>query len=344
MWEFEIINDWEVGLKRAEKNYKSACNRHVFAHPALLKAWIDTYIPLRKLEPVIIIGKSQNENFFSLPLVLWKRNWKNAFEKLLIPVGYSDLDYHDPLFKNPISKKDKNLFWTELTDFLRKNISFDRVVIDGITDSIISDSKAWKKGEICPLLDLKDIKDEESLMKFFKSSLRGDIRRQMRRLTEELGEIKLIEYNSFGDVPQETINKFLNNHRKRWPNAYKAPHFHENLLKLGIDEGTVHFSVLKTGQTEVAWHLGFQDDGRYYYYMPAGNQNYLKFSPVKVHLFLLVKRAIERNFKIFDHLRGEENYKQGWSNDSKYVNSLQMKNKKTSSAIKSSILNLKNKI
>ena len=68
---------------------------HVFFHPALCMAWLETYRPIRKLEPLFCIGDS-NHNHFFLPLVLWRKNWKNAFQKVIVPVGYSDFDYHEP--------------------------------------------------------------------------------------------------------------------------------------------------------------------------------------------------------------------------------------------------------
>lgn len=234
-----------------------------------------------------------------------------------------------------------NSFWISP----KTNVTFDKIVFDGITDALALTTEAcWKKGEICPNLDILKLPEEEALMKFFKISLRGDLRRQIRRLTEELGELALIEYTSFDEIPPETFETFMHHQRLRWPNAYKAPYFHENLLKSGLKAECVHFSVLMAGNTEVAWHLGFEWNGRYYYYMPAGNQKYLKFSPVKVHLFYLVKRAIDRNLEVFDHLRGEENYKQGWSDGHQYVNTLTIIADNPISKIKNRLVNLKNKI
>ncbi len=158
-------------------------------------------------------------------------------------------------------------------------------------------------------------------MKFFKTSLRGDLRRQMRRL-EEIGPLKFKEYNSWEEIPAETFHRFMHQHSLRWPNAYKAPHFHENLLREGLKTGVTHFSTLSVGDAEIAWHLGFKYRGRYYYYMPAGNQDYFKYSPTKVHLFFLMLRSVEHGYEVFDHLRGEENYKSGWSNGHIYVNVL----------------------
>lgn len=321
MWSFEIISDWNQGLNLCGEFYNSAPESHVFAHPALLDAWRKTYLPIRNLKPYFVTGVDDCGHRMIMPLTLWHKNWKNALVKALVPVGHSDFDYHNPIFTEPITEVNKECFWSEFSNFISTNISYDYFSIEGITDQLSLEGKKWKKDEICPALNLIDINSEADLFSFFKTSLRGDIRRQIRRL-EEIGSLGMKEYSNWEDIPHETFEAFMYNHSLRWPRAYKAPHFHENLLREGLQIGVVHFSVLMAGDTEVAWHLGFEDKGRFYYYMPAGNQEYLKSSPVKVHLFLLVRRAVEKGYKLYDHLRGEENYKSGWSNESQYVNTI----------------------
>lgn len=335
-WNFEILNEIP------EDFINNASVKNVFFQPPLLKAWLDTYIPLRNLKPIYLQASSDsNEVFF--PLVLWKRNWKNAFLHSIIPIGFSDYDYHNPIFKNQPSTDELDSFWNEIIDFLKLNFRFDNITFDGITDSFISKDFSWSQNDICPSLDLRDIKTEDDLMKFFSTSLRGDIRRQIRRLNE-IGYLSLVHYNTWEEIPENTFIEFLHQHSLKWPNAYKAPKFHENLLKEGLKSGLVDFSVMKVGEKEIAWHLGFRFKGRYYYYMPAGHSNYLKFSPVKIHLFNLVKEAIENGYEVFDHLRGEENYKSGWSNEYQYVNSLRIETKIFTSEIKHKMLKIRNLI
>ena len=343
MWRFRIIRSFDEGIDLCQQIFESAEKKYVFLNPILLNSWYDTYTPLRRLEPIFIEGELTDGNRMVFPLVVWHRNWKHAFVRALIPIGYSDYDYHNPIFLHQPDLNGLNAYWEELIAFIKKNVRYDVISIDGITDKMLSKSDSWQHNEICPQLDLSDIPDEVVLLKFFKTSLRGDLRRQMRRLSE-IGELTLQEHHNFEDIPESTFNEFMRQHSLRWPKAYKAPHFHENLLKGGLNSGCVHFSVLKAGTHEVAWHLGFEDENRYYYYMPAGNQKYLKHSPTKVHLFCLVCRAIERGIPFFDHLRGEENYKDGWSNGSQYVNSLSIKSEKLSSRLKLFLANTLQKI
>ena len=42
------------------------------------------------------------------------KNWKQVFMKSIVSVGYSDYDYHDPLFSKMISDDEKEAFWVDL--------------------------------------------------------------------------------------------------------------------------------------------------------------------------------------------------------------------------------------
>lgn len=332
MWNFEVIDNIP----------ESAQSEHVFFHPSLIRAWLKTYVPLRKLTPIYIKAVYDKTTAY-MPLVIWTRNWKHAFLRSLVAIGYSDFDYHDPIIIGDSPDKSTiSIFWAELIEFIKSNFEFDTFSFEGITDGMAI-GNGWEHGEMCPQLNMSDIYDESSLMKFFKTSLRGDLRRQMRRL-EEIGPLSFKEYNSWEEIPEETFNSFLLQHSLRWPKAYKAPHFHENLIREGLKAGVVHFSTLSVGDTEIAWHLGFSYLGRYYYYMPAGNQDFLKYSPTKVHLFFLIRRAVEQGYDIFDHLRGEENYKSGWSNGYISVNTLNGATSGIRTAIADNILKIKNLI
>ncbi len=341
-WSFTILSDYARivapdHLKRWQAHVDDAESTHVFFHPLLVTSWMETYLPIRNLTPIFVWAQGPRGIVAMLPLVLWKRNWKNAFERLIVPMGFSDFDYHDPIFSREPDSAERSCFWKELTDTLAANYRFDRITLDGMAHE---SGEAWEPGEMCPYLKLDNLDSGESLLAFLKTSLRGDIRRQIRRINE-IGEMKLVSYTDAEMLRAETFGRFMHAHSQRWPNAYKAPQFHANMIKAGLAAGVVDFTALMAGETELAWHLGFSYKGRYYYYMPAGNPEFLKYSPVKIHLFKLIERAILNGIEIYDHLRGEENYKDGWSDGHQTVHAQSIISGSASTAAKRKLLKLR---
>lgn len=307
-FQFEWITDWEIILSpdfqlRWLSYYEQAVDSHVFFHPALCKAWIETYMPLRDISPLFCIA-TQADSIIFFPLVLWKQNWKNAYRRLLVPVGYSDFDYHDPLIINQTKKCIKEFYATLLPEL--NKVNYDKLIINGIT-SPGNETNWTKENEICPFCDLSLYAQKDDFLKSLKTSLRGDIKRQIKRL-EESGVLSLHKADT------AMLPDFLNYHSSRWPGAYKAPLFHHKLLVEGLKVAVVDFTVLKIDDIAISWHLGFSTTDRYYYYLPAINPDYASYSPGKIHLLYLMYNSIDRKQSVFDHLRGDENYKTGWTN------------------------------
>lgn len=344
MWKFYVIKTWdsvwsEEHLSEWSNLLSKSPTSHVFFHPMVAQIWVDTYMPLRKLTPIFVWGESQDGNKAFLPLVLWKRDWKGAFLRSIIPVGYSDYDYHDPLFLIAPREEVLTSFWNELLRTLEA-YNADEILLSGFRDRCVLSDGIWTQGEICPSLDLTNITSEEELLSFLGSNLRGDIRRRMRRLGE-MGELHFVEYASFKDIPDGLFEQFMEAHRQKWPHAYKAPHFHEHLVaSCGIDS-PIHFSVMMLNNQPISWHLGFDFQQGYYYYMPAVNLEYQKLSPGKIHIYHLMLRAIEKGYTLYDHLRGDETYKSGWSDGCQYVNDRIVHSGSVPSRIKHGLIKLK---
>ena len=316
---FEWITEWETIWSEPFQTQwlewmEHSENAHIFFHPAMAKAWVDTYMPLRDIRPLFCIA-TQGENSIFLPLVLWKKNWKNAFEKAIVPIGYSDFDYHDPIVvgKDP---HDWEEFWKTFFEELesRWHNSFDTITIDGIRKEAISLPQQFEEIEVCPYIDLSTFSDSDAFLQSLKKNLRQDTKRRVRRL-EENDDVtfQVFKENELTQALQ-TLPDLLDHHIKRWPNAYKAPHFHENLIKALLPKGLLHFSRICIGTKTISWRIGFIYKSRYYSYMPAFDIEYNQYSPGKVHLFYCIDDAIKRGLKTYDQLRGAELYKNEWTN------------------------------
>lgn len=341
-WSFQIIQEWDEvwsasHLKKWMDLLQQSNDTNVFIHPVLLRTWVDTYLPLRNIKPLIIWSTDETGNTVLMPLVLWCRNWKHAFTRCIVPIGYSDFDYHDPLSLYPINNTEK--YWEQLFAFIKNTISYDSIEIDSIRDRNIGSTPHWNKNEICPYLTLDTIADEEQLLLSLSKNLRHNIRRRTRNI-EQNGVLSFVVYNSWEEASM-TFPIFLNEHTHKWPKAYKAPFFHQNLLKAGIKDGIVHFSSLNVGNKPIAWHLGFVYKRCFFLYMTAWDKDYAVYSPSTLHIYDLVKWAIAHNCTVFDFLRGDEAYKSEWSNGDQYVHSITLSNNKFSSKLKRTLLKLR---
>lgn len=307
VWDERFVSQWRQWLD-------SSFSAHVFFHPVLVRAWVDTYLPLRDIRPFFLIAQSSESKVF-FPLVLWQRNWRNAFQRILVPVGHSDYDYHNPIVIGPKESFDWRSFWDRFAEEVLRAapMRFDRLSLDGISKEFAGTGHRWRHDEYCPQTDLRAFNEPKDYFPSLKYKLRGDLVRRQRRI-KETGELKFIVFSS--SMHQEALRElpqFLSAHRRRWPNAYKPPHFHENLLLEGLKSGVVHFSTLRIGGQSAAWHLAFVYRDRFYSYMPSYEEEFEHFSPGKILLLKCYEDAITNNLKIFDHLRGMESYKLEWT-------------------------------
>jgi CelD/BcsL family acetyltransferase involved in cellulose biosynthesis len=344
-WEIKFVRSFDEiqsGSFKAhwQKNIEKAEINHVFFHPSLCLGWLDAYRPIRKIEPLFCLAIRGDIQIF-FPLVLWKQNWKNAYRKLIIPVGYSDFDYHDPIVSRDLSQEEWHSFYSVLLVYLKSGFNYDSIYLNGIHTAI--NKEHWsKEKDFAPYCNLEKFSNPEQYLKSLSTSLRGDIRRQIRRI-EEQGPLDLQQISNIPEALGE-LPFFLKYHSEKWPGSYKAPGFHSNLLKYGLGSGTVNFSVLKCGSENISWHLGFMHNKTFYYYMPVINPLYEKYSPGKIHLFKLIEYSIINGYKIFDHLRGDENYKAGWTDSYSKLYAFKMVNNHPVSFSRELLCSIKNSL
>jgi hypothetical protein len=320
-WRFDWLTSWdeiwsESFVAQWHEWMRESPTSHVFFHPTLARVWVDTYLGLRRMEPQFLVAKNDNCTAF-LPMVLWCKNWKNAFQRTLIPVGYADYDYHDPIVSGKISDSDWDGFWNSFEAELschRLGTEYDLVVMLGIRKSPSLPGAGWLPEESCPFIDLSQFGDLAGFLETLSAKHRYNLRRR-RRLLESEGPVTF-EVLGPGDKARAQCDllDMLDHHSRRWPDAYKAPNLHKNLIENGISEGLVHFSKLCLGGKAISWRVGFTYGDRFYSYMPAYDAAYERFSPGQLHLLLTIGEAIERKLSMFDQLRGEESYKAAWAN------------------------------
>lgn len=337
IWAPDFLSQWQSWLDHSP-------SAHVFFHPALAKAWVETYLPLRNIKPVFLIAESSEHTIF-FPLVLWKRDWKNAFQRILIPVGYSDYDYHNPIITggDPGIMLVMDIFWTKFINILRDTkdfpVRFDCFISDGIRQPVAGkDNNGWLRQDSCPWIDLLAFKKPEEFLPSLGIKLRHDLRRQERRINE----VGALQYRIFpDDMEKEALDEltpFLVSYASHWPEAYKAPYLHENIVKQSMKANLLHFSVLKIGKESAAWNLSMIFHNCYYSYIVSYEDKFARFSPGKIILLKCIEDAIRKGLSTFDCLRGEESYKAGWADKAEPLWSLRSDGNNLMSKVRNTIV------
>lgn len=326
-WTLDIFTTWdEVDdpdfLDRWLGWYDKAPLSHVFYHPVILKTWTDCYRKYQRIEPLYCVARTDDVEIF-LPLVLWHRNWKNAFLRVVIPAGYSDYDYHDPIVVGPSTESLMNSFWGLIREevFDGGFAAYDKIDLTGM--HISGSESGWDREESCPFIDIGEYDDFRHYFDSLGKSLRKDIRRKRRML----GASGVLDFHVYGKQELENALKvfpaFLDVHTRKWPYAFKTPGFHEKLLSNGLPAGLVHFSEIRVDNDPISWEIGFRDGRKAYSYMPAYREEYAGYSPGKLHLASLIEDCFKSGVKIFDFMRGSEEYKGEWTDSEIFVYSFQ---------------------
>jgi CelD/BcsL family acetyltransferase involved in cellulose biosynthesis len=319
-WKIDVYRNWdEVDspefLEKWKKLIDAAPEAHVFYHPAVLKAWTDTYRRLQNITPLYCVAYCRDMTVF-LPLISWRRNWKNAFIRLIVPAGYSDYDYHDPIVAGRLVPGLMDSFWSivEKEIFENNGVKYDKINVSGIRFPGKND--AWiVEPEVCPYIDLACYASYEQYYLSLKKSMRYDIEKKLRRL-KVCGDITYRKYGADNvQAALDALPQFIEAHQQRWPNAYKAPGLHDAIIANGIRAGVIHFSELAINSKVINWVYGFVFNNRYNYYMSASfyGKEYVKNSPGKAHISFLLEDCFNHGVTIFDFLRGSEAYKYEWN-------------------------------
>ncbi|MFC1858896.1 GNAT family N-acetyltransferase [Thermodesulfobacteriota bacterium] len=321
-WDFHWLTSWnEIWSSSFVRQWQSWINQspdaHVFFEPSLVRAWFETYKDLRTIDPCFLIARSREDNIVFFPLVFDRGGWREAWQLSLIPVGHTDFDYHYPILTNRTEPNLLANFWTEFFIQVEKKLlrSVDMVFINGLHQKFISNIDMFYESDVSPYINLKSINSVDRFIGTLSRRTREDVRRKKRRL-EKLGRLHFRIYSSQEiEEALAILPTILAEHSKKWPNSYKAPYFHENIIRNGLEAGILHMSELLLGDKAISWHIGFSHKSIFYWYLPVYKPKFSLYSPGQTHLIFCIEEAINKGSDIFDFLRGDEGYKKKFANE-----------------------------
>jgi CelD/BcsL family acetyltransferase involved in cellulose biosynthesis len=169
---------------------------------------------------------------------------------------------------------------------------------------------------MCPYLDLTG--DWESYLQSVSRSRRHALRYLDRSLRRDHA-VTITDYA--GDRVEEGWRHLVVLHARRWAEggregAFREPRverLHRRFTAELARRGELWLTTLDVdGEPAAAWY-GFACGDTVYYYQSGRDPRWERESVGQVLLAAMVRRAMERGFKRFDFLRGEEPYKRQWT-------------------------------
>jgi len=166
-----------------------------------------------------------------------------------------------------------------------------------------------RQGTPCPRIELPST--WEAFMRTLSPATRNSLRKRMNRAERMFSITRLDRGASFGAIDRMidplTDLAVARTREHPDPNTWRL----HAMLRWCARAGDVHMLMLWDGQTPVAGAAALIDRkaGSLGVYMTAFDERYSQHSPGRAALGIMIRDAIEKGYRVFDFLRGEEAYK-----------------------------------
>ncbi len=326
VWSFEWACDWNEILHRDYlARWLSLSQGDVgnpaspFFHPEVVMAWVEGMGGQDRVQPFFLMARSDSGGSAFLPLARLKTGWKQGWVRRLRPAGDRFFDYHDPCFANARSDE-MDMFWQELLPRLQglEGDWHDELDLPRIRFAHARNDTNWQLSDKSPFVKLDAYADFDAYLRSRPKSLRGDARRQIRRLSET-GEVayRVHDHDSLGEV-LDWIPELEREREAKYPGA-RLPSGYLARLAHGMSPNSpVHCSSITLDGKSISWHIGFCWQGVMYWYVPIYDAAFSAWSPGKIHLYFAIEDAYRTGVHTFDFLRGQETYKAGWTDSEEF--------------------------
>ncbi len=172
------------------------------------------------------------------------------------------------------------------------------------------------QGNVCPWFELP-ASPEGVLSHMGPSSVSNLKRKQKKLFTQFGGELKIVSQETDGIA--EAIDDFSIVHGNRWknlgfPSAFDDPkmrEYHVSFAGKFARRGWLRLYLMYANGRPVAVHFGFNFRGRIYVYQgnAFGPAEVMRYSPGLVIRIRVITDGVKEGMRIFDYLRGDEEYK-----------------------------------
>jgi CelD/BcsL family acetyltransferase involved in cellulose biosynthesis len=304
------------------------------APPFLSWEWLSTWHKWfgREKHPFLLCARERGNLIALLPLCAENRQSSRFSPRLkrmsFMGESYGASDYLDILALPGFKQKSADIF----IDYLALPRSFDLLELEGMTaDSCALQSLTRRFANdrrfryrivpqyICPRMSL-DARWEDLL----ERSRRSDY---FKRCMVRLNKIASFEFRVISDVNEipAAYGRLLELHAGRWVNRGGSSAFRTAEQKGFTFDAAAELARASMTRFEEIWLegecraslFGFESGDCYYFYLSGFDQAWSKYSLGFTLLWLSIREASRRGLKMYDFLRGDENYKFDWSDNSR---------------------------
>ncbi len=149
-----------------------------------------------------------------------------------------------------------------------------------------------------------------------------DIPRQRRRLEKQLGTLKFVAHDPNPDLLAAFFDWKSQRYRDIGAPDLWATATNRQFITALHQAGLLKVAVLTAADQPIALHLGFEQAGRFYWWLPTFDQQLQRFSAGRILLEELLAHSFAQGQGEFDFLNGEEVYKWCYATHSRIVESL----------------------
>ena len=302
----KISGDWE-------RLWDLSPRRESFTRFQWARAWWRVYGGNLRL--CVVVVRREGAVVGILPLV--------AQGSTLRFLGAPHSDYNDILCS---SEDATQVLEDALTGLSRAGIAWSRCELDELAEystlrlGLPNISRSLRRkllvtsGNACPTLLLDQDKEQILHTILHKQSLR----RHQKKLAA-LGKVTFRHIDDLQEIKSH-LPIFYKFHARRRALAGDGRHTNQDLAFLNAlaDEfsssPSLRFGILEVAGRPVAYHLGFELDGKFVFYKPAFDVNFWDYGAGEVLIAELFQYAKKSDIREFDFTRGGEAYKSRFSN------------------------------
>lgn len=262
---------------------------NIFSEDNFLEAFGKAYYPAQKVTPQLFELEGQ---VWRLPLL----NFSKPIHKATFIDFFEPLNYPLPGTYRPIAKV------SYLPRISQNMVSCHEWDTQNLHEKFgASPTILWDNFETWDAF-VHHVRDK-------RSNLFSDSRRKQRKLEKELGALQFI----FDDRRPEVLDTCFRWKSEQWqgqgfPDPF-ANSAHVLLFQELAARKMLLVSSLGSPDLPVAIHVGMLHQGRLYWWVPAYNSAYSRYSPGRLLLHAMLEKSYQLQHKEFDFLRGGEEYK-----------------------------------